>query len=368
MNIFGTIRNWRDRRVALKELQGIQREEEPYSAFETQRLLDLLQEAVTREDPAFGIRCWNQLNVLNRDVATTSGRAIDPLIGLGLHDMAEQASRSGMEKFPADAVAAENFANAAQHRGDLEEAVTRWARVRQKFPDRLRGYRQGGECLRWLNRTDEADTLLAEAVSKYPQDYDTAAAYAGAAEHAGKWEEALTRWTRARSAFANAIPWVQSAVCLQRLFRHTEAEELLLKASTLYVGNQSILTNLAGLARHRRDWPEALRRWALVRDLFPRATMGYLGAAWTYEDMGMIVEADAMMTDGIDRNEEDAGLAIEYARAAHARADWEEAIRRWAIVRERFPNRHEGYDGGAAALRGIGRVDEAEQIATSRLA
>ena len=37
-------------------------------------------------------------------------------------------------------------------------------------------------------------------------------------------------------------------------------------------------------------------------------------------------------------------------------------MRRWDTLRERFPERAEGYDGAAAVLKALGRDDEASRV------
>lgn len=366
MGLFDAVRDWRERRQVMKELRSIKRDEAPYEFFEKGRLLNLMEEAAIREDPAFAARTWQQLATLDRDVAITSGRAINVLIGLGLLDMAEEAITAAMVRFPFSATSAEHYATVAKYRGDLEQAAIRWGHVRERFPDSLRGYVDGGDCLKWLGRTDEADALLAAAVARAPDEYLAAAHYAGVAEHVKDWKTALHRWTLVRERFGNPIGWVQSAACLREMGRDPEAEQLLFKADGLFAGNLAILTELAWIARRRKDWPETLERWHRVREAFPRAIMGYLGAMGTYQDMGKPVEADSILESGVKRNEDDPDIYVEYARFAHGRGDWDEALRRWETMRERFPERAEGYDGAAAALKAVGRDDEASRVLASR--
>ena len=58
---------------------------------------------------------------------------------------------------------------------------------------------------------------------------------------------------------------------------------------------------------------------------------------------------------------------FEFARAALGRADWEAAIRRWQIAEERFPGSWQNPQGMALALRGMGRLDDAETLLRSAI-
>jgi len=64
----------------------------------------------------------------------------------------------------------------------------------------------------------------------------------------------------------------------------------------------------------------------------------------------------------MDEALEDERTVIARAWAANARCDWPDALRRWAAVRTRFPANPAGPLGAGLALRGCGRIDDAEAI------
>jgi tetratricopeptide (TPR) repeat protein len=51
-----------------------------------------------------------------------------------------------------------------------------------------------------------------------------------------------------------------------------------------------------------------------------------------------------------------------YARAAERARDFDEAVRRWALVRKKFPGRTAGYVAAVSCLRQSGRLDEATAL------
>jgi len=59
---------------------------------------------------------------------------------------------------------------------------------------------------------------------------------------------------------------------------------------------------------------------------------------------------------------EDERTCVTQAWAANARADWPDALSRWAAIRRRFPANPAGSLGEGLALRGGGRLDEAEAV------
>ena len=358
MGILDAFRNWRDRRQVMAELKEIRQEEAPYKELEKGRLLGLMVEATLREDPALAANTGQRLYIVDRDLAITSPRAISILIGMKLHELAEQAIAEAIERFPMAPGPFEHRASLAQNQNNMERAAECWAEVRKRFPNRMAGYSGGGECLMWLGRLDEADALLTIAFNRDPEDFEIALKYAAIAEFAKKWETALERWDYCREHFAKPIPWINAAKCLFELNRPLEAEQILLKADTLFQANLSILSDLAWCAIKRGDTAEALVRWALVRDAYPRAVIGYTGAVQIYLGMGKTEEADQLMRAGVERNIDEAELLVEYGRLAHNRGDWDTAIERWTMLTERFPDRPEGPAALAAALHAAGRDQE----------
>ncbi len=365
MGLLDTFQDWLDRRRAMKEIREIKRDAKPYELLEKSRLLQTMREAGIQENPELAWRAWQQLNVMDRDMAISSETALNVLIGLKLYDLAEEISAAAVQRFPTSPEVAEHYAKAAQFRGDLEAAAQRWEQVRRRFPTRLQPYVHGGSCLKWLDRTDEADQLLAAAVAMEPEDLFCSMEFASVAEHVKNWDKALIRWTYVREHFHKPIGWIQSAACLRELGRDSEAAELLTRARFLFEGEPAILNELGHIALRRRDWSEALRFWEILRDAFPRNSMGYFGAAWTYRDMGEHDKADEIIESGLNRVEADTGLYIEYARLAHNRGKWDEAIRRWNLIQQRFPERAEGYDGASAALASSSRSNEAAHCKNS---
>jgi len=77
----------------------------------------------------------------------------------------------------------------------------------------------------------------------------------------------------------------------------------------------------------------------------------------------MAVESrELAAAEAMARSPDDPELLFEFARAALARGDWEAAIRRWQIAEERFPGSWQSPQGAALALRGMGRLDDAERV------
>ena len=63
----------------------------------------------------------------------------------------------------------------------------------------------------------------------------------------------------------------------------------------------------------------------------------------------------------------DPGPMIEHAWAAFHAGDWDEAGRRWAVLRAHFPEILIGYSAAVTTLREAGRLDEAAKMAAETI-
>jgi tetratricopeptide (TPR) repeat protein len=176
-------------------------------------------------------------------------------------------------------------------------------------------------------------------------------------------------WALARARLPdNSAGWTGAAAALREQQRPDAAEALLAEAVERFAGEPQPLVEYARLASQRAAWPEAAARWALLRERFPGHPMGYLWGARALRESGQEADADALLGAAVARLPGHAELAVEHAWSASRRRDWPQAARRWQAVRERFGHVAEGYSLGAAALRELGRHDEAEQIYAAAVA
>jgi tetratricopeptide (TPR) repeat protein len=254
-------------------------------------------------------------------------------------------------------------AQSARRRGDLPAAIGRWQRLRREFPTDLRAFESGAQCLIEAGRLDEADALLREAMLCFPDKDRLASRWAGLAAHRRDWPEALLRWQSVAERFPGCMPaLLGTANSLCELQCFDEAEALLKAKRTDFGGRPEPSVQYAKLAQRRRDWPEAERRWELVRGISPRNIPAYLGLAVALREQQRFDEAQVLLEEATEKDPGARSLFIEHAELAHHRREWVEAVRRWEVVRTRFPDQPVGFHRGAAALAALGRKDEAEQL------
>jgi tetratricopeptide (TPR) repeat protein len=99
-------------------------------------------------------------------------------------------------------------------------------------------------------------------------------------------------------------------------------------------------------------------------DLHPE---GALHEAETLRAGGQWHRAEALLQDSIGRFPANAELLIAWAMVAQHRANWREALQRWAIMRATFPSHPRGYSAAGHALRHLDLCDEADRIEAAGL-
>src|SRR5215469_10269800 len=95
----------------------------------------------------------------------------------------------------------------------------------------------------------------------------------------------------------------------------------------------------AWAAMSRRDSDEALRLWGALRDQSPDRADGFVWAVQVLWLDGRFDEAEALAQTAFAHFPRHSDLLVQHAWIASARQDWNEAARRWAVVRERVPAR-----------------------------
>jgi tetratricopeptide (TPR) repeat protein len=112
----------------------------------------------------------------------------------------------------------------------------------------------------------------------------------------------------------------------------------------------------------RGNWSAAQQRWQRITERFPENPSGYAGSGAAFREAGDLDQAEEVLAQAFLRFPSSSEVATNYGWVANARRDWDEAVRRWELVRARYPESPSGYAGGGAALRELGRFDEAEIV------
>jgi tetratricopeptide (TPR) repeat protein len=248
--------------------------------------------------------------------------------------------------------------------GKSSEAVALWEQIRDRFPDQWVAYLGAARALKAAGRGSEVEDCLQASVTAFPTQPVLLGEFAAAAVERKNWDAAAKRWAMLRDVDpARPNGYTGGAYALGELGRHQEAEALLQQAISRFPADPKPALDYAWIAHNRRDWTEAVRRWAELRANFPDRLEGYRNGAQSLGKLDQTAEAEALLRDAAERFPLQAGPATERASLALGRRDWVAADDLYAQVRARFPNDQAGYSGGIAALRGLRRFADAEALA-----
>ena len=115
-------------------------------------------------------------------------------------------------------------------------------------------------------------------------------------------------------------------------------------------------------AMEQAHWEEATKRWVMVREMFPDDWRGYVRAATACIKLKKYDEADDLCRLAMKRIPGSIHAYLQYAENAMVQAHWEEATKRWAMVREMFPDDWRGYARAATACTKLKKYDEADDL------
>ena len=145
------------------------------------------------------------------------------------------------------------------------------------------------------------------------------------------------------------------------MWRYDEAEALMQEGRKRFPRQPHFAEGLAQVALRRGDARSDTPLPAGADRKFPMRVRAYSLEAACLNDLDRTKEAEALLLRALRFAPGDIALNFEYAKSAARRKDWEEALRRWTAVREKF--RHiAGPIEVAKCLKELGRYDEADAL------
>jgi tetratricopeptide (TPR) repeat protein len=357
--MFGWWRDWRERRAALRGLTELQSDEEGALMMRTLNPLNMAKESLDRGNEAEAVLQWERARVLMPNISLTSPDSLEILLELRRYDEAEELMRLRGQRSPREYVYLIGLARIAEARGANEDALRRWVVVRDKLRDGGDGFLGCGRCLQAMGRLDEAERQFGLALRRAPGDLRALVGRALISDRRRDWPRSLERWGFMAEQINYSPAYAFVAKALAELGRIEEAEEYLRQPSMLYPRDLEIILTHANLAQRRGDPGTAAERWARVRSAVPYFRAGYEEGAKCLAAAGHDTDADAVLRAAIERFPDESWAPVLFARLAHDRRDWREAVARWDAVRQRFSQDGETLALAAQASREAGLEFEA---------
>jgi tetratricopeptide (TPR) repeat protein len=282
---------------------------------------------------------------------------------LGRYDEADMLLRQAMERLASDATPVIEYAWVSHIQRDWSEAIRRWEQVRTRFPDNLIGYTNGAQALRSAERFDEAESVLLQAAKVFPNETGPVTELAWLAFVRRDFEESVRRWDVVRDRFPNLVSgYLDTVHPLRSLKRTADAERILIQAVLKFPGEFAPAAEIASIALARRDWEQAGRLYAILRDRFPNQIGIYGGSILALRELRRFDDAEAVAAAAVERFPAEVGLRIDQAWLAQVARNWPAAINRWAAIRQLRPDFLDAYIQAARAMRSSWRHEEAETL------
>lgn len=226
--------------------------------------------AMRRELWGEAVRRWETIRQTFRDEPIAYVQGARALRSAGRDAEADALLFEGGELFPRNAHLRFSWAEAPARSGDWAESVRRWDICRDGLPDETRPWVECATALLNLARVDDAETLLEQAMERFPANLDPMFHWALLAVRHRDNETMLTRWRRVRGTFPQHTPgYVFGAHALQDARRADEAEALIDAAVARFPDQIDVLRAAGEIATRRGDLALASDRFSAAARRFP---------------------------------------------------------------------------------------------------
>jgi tetratricopeptide (TPR) repeat protein len=222
--------------------------------------------AMARHDAAEALRLWQKLR---EDFPERPEGHVWPIQVLWLGGRLEEAdvmAADAFARFPDHPDLLVQYAWIAMSRQRWEEALRWWTAVRSRAPERIEGYIWAARALWQCGRMNDAETMAADAVARFPKDIAALAEHAWVAVARYDWNAALLRWRRVcRAEPERQDGQIGLIQALRMIGRVDEAEAMGAKAIASHPDAEALLVEHVWTAVAREDWAEAAARLEAAR-------------------------------------------------------------------------------------------------------
>jgi tetratricopeptide (TPR) repeat protein len=222
--------------------------------------------AMSQQDADAALRLWQRLRQHFPERPEGYICPVQVLWQAGRIDEAETVADEAFARFPDDPEMSVQYAWIAMLRQHWDDALDWWAKARARLPERPDTYIWAARALWQAGRLDEAKTMAADGVRRFPDNIDAQAECAWVAVARHDWDEALRRWTSViERAPQRADGHIGAVQATRMLGRAQEAEAMAQAALARFPDNAELMVEHIWTAVARDDWPEAAARLKAAR-------------------------------------------------------------------------------------------------------
>ncbi len=270
----------------------------------------------------------------------TSGHHADALIGVGRIVEAEEALLR-TEALGNVAFAGKMRARILRLKGRFEEARAAYlenAEFHAGDPEAWRAHLGAAECLRDLNRLDEAQVEYQRLVSRWPNNPILRAGLASARMDAGNFQQAIIDFGISISNNGGIVPRCGRASAYKLAGQYEEAIKLYDSCALDAPNNEAVFCGRAEVFRAKGDLEGALTAFDLAIERSPLSVQAIIGKAEVLEDLGRISASSDALKYGLSKFPGEEAFAIGLARLMRRTHPLHEALAEFDRLSKELPD------------------------------
>jgi predicted Zn-dependent protease len=246
--------------------------------------------------------------------------------------------------------------------GQVAYATATMDEVLARYPDEVAELPATVGILIQLKRLDDAEAVAVRGMQRNPDSRDFVRLYGDVADHRGDTPERLRRWRSFRRRYpAFGLSFRMEAYALMAAGEDDAAERVMAEGVRVVTDDVGLAIDYACRAEARRDWPEPLRSWAVVRDGF-KHPMGARRTAQTLVAQGLDDQAETELLAARQRFPLEGEIIEDLAALAERVGNLDGALAYWAELRRDLPHIVRGYTEAARLLRQRGDQHAADAM------
>ncbi len=269
MNFLRSIHDWRERRVAIREIKKFEQADEEDLAKSDANPLHLAELAIRSNNNMDAAVYWEDARIRMPNHILESDRSKQILLALGRFDEFEALMKKGLLKSPRSNQYMIGLAQLYEHRQDFDQAAVWWLKIHKIFRNDRHAYIFGAACLQKLNRLQEAATLLKTGTLYLPSDDAIWIELAKIKEEAQEWTSSLDVWDHVAYTMGHALGYVGGARVCEATGDFDGALKRLREGYVRHPCDADLLAASARQAERRGNLSEAAEFWKIMRLLFP---------------------------------------------------------------------------------------------------